>query len=160
MALVGKLEGEVEIKASAEHFHDVFSCRPHHVNVMSPDKIQGCDLHEGEWGKHDTIISWNYTHDGVAKVAKELVEKIDDENLSTTFKVIEGDLLNEYKEFRLIVKATPKEGGGSLVHWTLTYEKLHEGIPDPHSLLEFCLHTSKDICSHLSQNAVNKPEKK
>ncbi|XP_055961982.1 MLP-like protein 43 isoform X1 [Mercurialis annua] len=159
MGLVGKLEGEVEIKAPAHLFHDVFSCRPHHVNIMSPDKVQSVDLHEGEWGKHGSTICWNYTHDGVAKVGKEIIEKIDDENLSTTFKVIEGDLLDEYKEFRFIVKATPKENGGSLVHWTLEYEKLHEGIPEPHSMLQFCLHTSKDICSHLSKNEVAQPEK-
>ncbi|EEF28117.1 Major latex protein, putative [Ricinus communis] len=119
---------------------------------MSPDKIQKCDLHEGEWGKHGTIICWNYTHDGEAKVAKELIEKIDDENFSTTFKVIEGDLLKDYNSFWIIVKASPKEGGGSLVHWTLEYEKKHEGIPDPHSLLDFCVHTSKDICAHHSKN--------
>ncbi|XP_050232663.1 MLP-like protein 28 [Mercurialis annua] len=159
MALVGKVEGEVEIKAPAHLFHEVFSCRPHHVNIMSSDKVQGCDLHEGEWGKHGSVICWNYTHDGVAKVAKQIIENMDDENFSITFKMIEGDLLDEYKEFRLISKATPKEGGGTLVRWTFIYEKLHEGIPDPHSLLDFLLHLSKDICSHLSQNEVTQPEK-
>ncbi|XP_050232666.1 MLP-like protein 28 [Mercurialis annua] len=156
MALVGKLEGDVAIKAPAEQFHNVFSCRPHHVNVMSPN-VQSVDLHEGEWGKPSTVICWNYTHDGVPKYAKEIIEKIDDVNLSTTFKVIEGDVLKEYKEFRFIVKATPKEGGGSLVHWTLAYEKLHEAIPDPHSLLDLGLLTSKDVCSHLTQNEVAQP---
>ena len=62
MALVGKLEADVEIQAPAHLFHDVFSCRPHHVNIMSPDKIQGCDLHDGDWGKKGTVICWSYTH--------------------------------------------------------------------------------------------------
>ncbi|XP_050232665.1 MLP-like protein 28 isoform X3 [Mercurialis annua] len=157
MALVGKLEGDVEIKAPAELFHNVFSCRPHHVNIMSPDNVQSVDLHEGEWGKHGSTICWNYTHDGETKYAKEIIEEIDDVNLSTTFKVIEGDLLKEYKEFRFIVKATPKEGGGSLVHWTLAYEKLHEAISDPQSLLDLGLLTSTHVCSHLTQNEVAQP---
>jgi hypothetical protein len=33
--------------------------------------------------------------DGVVKTAKEVIEAIDDEKLSTTFKVIEGDITTE-----------------------------------------------------------------
>ncbi|OAY25251.1 MLP-like protein 43 [Manihot esculenta] len=150
MTLVGKLEGVVEIDAPAVEFHDVFSCRPHHVPNMTPDRIHGCDLHEGEWGKEGTIVLWNYSHDGSRKVAKELIENIDDVNLSTTYKVIEGDILKEYKSIKGTVQATPKEKG-SLVRWTLEYEKLNENIPDPHTLLEFLIHCSKDISAHLME---------
>uniref|UniRef100_A0A2P2QA31 Uncharacterized protein MANES_15G130300 n=1 Tax=Rhizophora mucronata TaxID=61149 RepID=A0A2P2QA31_RHIMU len=152
MTLSGKLEGDVEIKAPAALFHDVLSCRPHHLNNMAPDKIHGCELHKGEWGKVGTVICWDYTHDGVKKVAKDVIEAIDDQKLSTTFKLVEGDLLKEYKDFKIIVQATPKpDGQGSLVHWTLEYEKLDPNDPDPTSLLEFCINTSKDIEAHLTQ---------
>jgi hypothetical protein len=40
--------------------------------------------------------------DGQAKVAKEKIEAIDDTNKSITFKVIEGDLLQEYKSFKMV----------------------------------------------------------
>jgi len=62
MTLFGKMEAEVEIKVSAEKFHDIFSCRPHHISNMSPAKIQNVDLHEGEWGKPGTVICWSYVH--------------------------------------------------------------------------------------------------
>ncbi|KAJ8751486.1 hypothetical protein K2173_016706 [Erythroxylum novogranatense] len=157
MSLLGKLEADVEIKSPAGKFHDVFSCRPHHVNTMSPDKIHGVDLHEGHWGKEGTVITWNYTHDGVKKTAKEIVEAIDDNNNSTTFRVIDGDLMKEYKDFRLIVQATPKPNGeGSVVHWTLVYQKLHPQIPDPATLLEFAVHCSKDVDAHLTQTQAQK----
>ncbi|KDP38075.1 hypothetical protein JCGZ_04718 [Jatropha curcas] len=167
MALTGKLEADVEIKASADKFHDVFGSRPHHVKHATPHNIKGCELHDGEFGKegsvvfwnyvHDggfgkegSVVFWNYVHDGVSKVAKEIVEKIDDVNLSTTFTVIEGDLLKEYKNFKITVKATPK-GTGSVAHWTLEYEKLNKDIPDPHSLVKFLLDVSKDIDAHLTK---------
>lgn len=61
-SLVGKLEADVEIKASADMFHHMFAGKPHHVSKASPGNIQGCDLHEGDWGKVGSIIYWNYVH--------------------------------------------------------------------------------------------------
>ncbi|KAJ6312688.1 hypothetical protein OIU77_014249 [Salix suchowensis] len=148
MTLSGKMEAEVEIKVSAKTFHDVFSCRPHHVSNMSPAKVQNVDLHEGDWGKPGTVISWSYVHDGVAKISKQVIEAIDDVKLSTTFKVIGGDITTEFKNFKIIVHATPKGEGSCLVHWTLEYEKLNENVPDPRTLLELLIHISKDIEEH------------
>ena len=62
MSLICQLETDIEIKAPADKFHEVFSCRPHHMSNVSPEKIQGVELHEGEWGKVGSIISWNYMH--------------------------------------------------------------------------------------------------
>ena len=90
--------------------------------------------------------------DGKAKVAKQLIEAIDDETNSITLKVIEGDLLEEYKSFKCILQASPK-GEGSTVHWTLEYEKLHNQVSDPHTLLQFAADLSKDIGGHLVTQA-------
>ncbi|XP_010066609.1 MLP-like protein 28 [Eucalyptus grandis] len=153
MTVHGKMEIDLEIRAPADKFHDVFSCRPHHISNMSTDKIHGVDLHDGDWGKAGSVVSWSYTHDGETKVAKEVIEAIDDEKNSTTFRVIEGDLMKLYKNFVLVVQATPKEGGGSVVHWTLEYEKLSEEVTEPYSLLQFCVHVSKDMDLHLMEQA-------
>ncbi|OAY29256.1 MLP-like protein 31 [Manihot esculenta] len=154
MALLKKLEASFEVNVPANQFHNVYSCRPHHVSIMSPERIQGVELHEGEWGKEGSVICWNYTHDGSLKIAKEIIEVIDDVNLSTTFKVIGGDLLKDYKSFKFIVQATQK-GDGSLVHWTLEYEKVHENTPAPNTLMDFVVHCSKDISAHLKQAQAN-----
>ncbi|XP_022138045.1 MLP-like protein 31 [Momordica charantia] len=133
--LCGKLVVDVPIKASASQFHEIFHQRPHHISNVSTDKIQGVDLHEGEWGKVGSIICWNYFHDGKNSVAKEIVEAVDEEKNSITFKVIEGDLLEEFKSFKLTIQCVPKEKG-SVVHWTLEYEKLHPEIKDSHTFLD------------------------
>ncbi|KDP44595.1 hypothetical protein JCGZ_22177 [Jatropha curcas] len=150
MSLTGKLEADVEIKASADKFHDVFGSRPHHLKHATPHNVQGCELHDGEFGKEGSVVCWNYVHDGVPKVAKDIVEKIDNVNLFTTYKVIEGDILKEYKSFKFTVKATPKDTG-SVVRWTLDYEKLNKNIPDPHSILQLLIEISKDIDAHLTK---------
>ncbi|XP_030529279.1 MLP-like protein 31 [Rhodamnia argentea] len=153
MTVHGKMEIDFEIKAPADKFHDVFSCRPHHIPNISADKIQGVEMHDGDWGKAGSIISWNYTHDGEAKVAKELIEAIDDEKNLTTFRVLEGDLMKLYKNFVFSVQATSKEGGGSIVHLTIEYEKLSEEVTEPYSMLQFGVHLSKDIDLHLMEQA-------
>ncbi|PON94454.1 Major latex protein domain containing protein [Trema orientale] len=150
--LYGKLETDVEIKASANKFHDIFKHRPHHISNVSTDKIQGCDIHEGEWGTVGSVIYWNYFHDGKPRVAKEIVEAIDDEKNLITFRVIEGDLMEHFKTFKLTIQANPKtEGEGCVVHWTLEFEKHHGEIIDPHTLLQFVADVSKDLESHLAE---------
>ena len=52
---------------------------------------QGCD----SWLTFNLIFMQKTLIDGVAKTAKEVIEAIDDEKLSTTFKVIEGDVTTE-----------------------------------------------------------------
>lgn len=89
-----------------------------------------------------------YTVDGKAKVGKDMIEAVDEETNSITFRVIEGDLLEHYKSFKYTIQAIPK-AKGCVVHWTMEYEKLHEDIPDSCSLLELCVGISKDIDAHL-----------
>ncbi|XP_019084952.1 PREDICTED: MLP-like protein 28 isoform X2 [Camelina sativa] len=133
-SLVGTLETKVEIKASAGQFHHMFAGRPHHVSKASPGNIQGCDLHE----------------DGEAKVAKERIEAVEPEKNLITFRVIEGDLMKEYKSFLLTIQVTPKQGGpGSIVHWHLEFEKISEEVAHPETLLQFCVEVSKEIDEHL-----------
>lgn len=85
--------------------------------------------------------------DGKERVAKEIIEAIDEENKSVTFKVIEGDLMEHYKEIKLTVHVDTK-GEDNLVTWTIEYEKVKDDVADPHTLMEFCLHVTKDIETH------------
>ena len=59
---VSKLETDVHIKAAAKKFHDVFCRRTHHIANVSPVKINGVDIHQGEWGSQGSIMFWNYVH--------------------------------------------------------------------------------------------------
>ncbi|KAL2545899.1 MLP-like protein [Forsythia ovata] len=134
MGLKGKLTAQIEIRAGGDVFHELFRFTPHQIPKMSPTTIQGCDLHQGEWGTVGSVIFWNYTHDGKPKVAKEVIEAIDEEKRSVTFKIVEGNLMELYKAIKanFHVETT---GDVDLVTWTLEYEKLNDDIEDPLTLL-------------------------
>uniref|UniRef100_A0A5B6Z9M4 Bet v I/Major latex protein domain-containing protein n=1 Tax=Davidia involucrata TaxID=16924 RepID=A0A5B6Z9M4_DAVIN len=147
MGLTGKIVSQTEIKSDGDVFHEIFRSRPHHISDMSPDNIQGVDLHEGDWGTVGSVICWNYTHDGKEKTAKDIIEAIDEEKKSVTFKVIEGDLMELYKTFIITVHVDTK-GGNNIVTWTFEYEKLNEDVSDPNTLMDFVIQITKDIETH------------
>ncbi|KAJ0231965.1 hypothetical protein HA466_0294400 [Hirschfeldia incana] len=149
-SLVGILETTVDLKCSTEKFHDMLVGRPHHVSNVSPSYIQGCELHEGEMGQVGAIVVWNYVHDGEAKVLKERIESVDPENNRATYRVLEGDLMKEYKSFVITFQVTPKEGEpGSIAHWHFEYEKINDEVAHPATLLQFAVEVSKELDEHL-----------
>ncbi|XP_011092069.1 kirola-like [Sesamum indicum] len=151
MGLLGKLTVQVEIKSEGDLFHQLFKHTPHHVSGMSPDIIQGCDLHQGNWGTVGSIICWSYTHDGKQKIARDIIEAIDEEKRSITLKVIEGDILEFFKSFTLGIHVDTN-GQTHLVTWVLEYEKLHEDVEDPVSLIPLYIKLTKDIEAHHLNN--------
>ena len=90
------------------------------------------------------------TVDGKAVMSKEEFEARDDKNNTVTYNVIGGLLKELYKSFKFIIQATPK-GEGALVRWTLVYEKLNVDVPDPTSMLQFCIDVTKEIDDYLNQ---------
>ncbi|KAK4264017.1 hypothetical protein QN277_029359 [Acacia crassicarpa] len=144
MSHIGKVEIDVHLNASAEQFHEIFSSKPHHIANITPGKIKSVTKHQGDFGKVGSIIVWNYVHDGKHCVAKDVIEAVDPAKNLISFRVIEGDVLNNYKSFKATVQVNPK-AKGSVAHWTLEYEKLHGRIPDPHSLTQFVTEWSREI---------------
>lgn len=86
--------------------------------------------------------------DGKEKVSKEIIEEIDEEKKLVKFKVIGGDMLEAYNSFYLTVHVETKGEDDHLVTWILEYEKKHANVPDPHTLMDFCLNVTKDIETH------------
>ncbi|KAG2253867.1 hypothetical protein Bca4012_101575 [Brassica carinata] len=154
-SLVGIIETTVEIKSSPEKLHDMFVGKKHHIPSASPSFVHGCELHEGEMGQVGSVISNNLKpinmwSDGEARVMKERIESIDPENNSVTYRVLEGDVMNEYKSFVITLQVTPKEGEpGSVVHWHFEYEKINEEVAHPETLLQFAVEVSKELDAHL-----------
>ncbi|KAL2534234.1 Polyketide cyclase/dehydrase and lipid transport superfamily protein [Abeliophyllum distichum] len=144
MGLTGKLIAQIEFKHGGDVFHDLFKHKPHHISNVIPHTVQGCDLLEGEFGKVGSKINWNYTHDGKKKKAKQLIEAMEEEKKLIKFKMLEGDLMDEYKDFTIILHIETK-GQIDLVTWTLEYEMLNEDVPHPISLLAYFIGLTKDI---------------
>ena len=83
-------------------------------------------------------------------MAKERIEEVDPETNLISFRVIEGDLMKEYKSFLATIQVAPKHGGtGSIVHWHFEYEKINEEVAHPETLLQFAVEVSKELDAHL-----------
>ncbi|KFK44400.1 hypothetical protein AALP_AA1G252500 [Arabis alpina] len=149
-SLFGEFELEFEIKAPAAKFYDMYAGRPHHVAKATPRNVQACELHDGEWGTVGSIIFWNYVHDGEAQVSKERVELVEPEKNLITYRVLEGDLMKEYKSFVNTIQVTPKQGeNGSIVRWYFEYEKIDDNVAHPESFLPFFVEVVKEIDEYL-----------
>uniref|UniRef100_A0A7N0UJL8 Bet v I/Major latex protein domain-containing protein n=1 Tax=Kalanchoe fedtschenkoi TaxID=63787 RepID=A0A7N0UJL8_KALFE len=153
MAVKGKIEDRVEIKTSGQEFHDVFNGKPHHLANISPEKIHGCTLHSGDLGSTGSTIEWHYTHEGVKKSTKQIIE-VDDGKYKVVYKITEGHFSEEYSNFHIIYDAIPKPDGGTIVHWIFEFEKPGEETPDPTSLLEYLCDLTKDIDAHIQEVAA------
>ena len=60
--LCGKIETDIEIKASPAQFHHIFRHNPNHLSNVSSGKIRGVELHEGEWGAVGSVVYCHYFH--------------------------------------------------------------------------------------------------
>ncbi|KAK2635472.1 hypothetical protein Ddye_030264 [Dipteronia dyeriana] len=149
MALSGKLEADIEIKASAEKYFNIFKSQCQHLPNISSSNLQGVDLHEGDWDTHGSVKLWKYTVEGREESYKEKIE-IDDENLAVTLVGLEGDVFKNYKSWKATFQATPKGEGNSVIKHILEYEKLNQDVPVPNPYLDFIVRISKDIASHLN----------
>ncbi|GMI87639.1 MLP-like protein 31 [Hibiscus trionum] len=122
----GKLEFDVEIDATPEQLHHMWAHRPH---PRAPHQL-----------RESSRMRSTRRRVREAKTAKQVVEEIDDENKSIRFKILEGDLMEEYKSFVITLQTLPKkEGKGCIAHWTLEYE----------SLRQFFIELTGDMGAHL-----------
>ncbi|KAK4391691.1 Kirola [Sesamum angolense] len=70
------------------------------------------------------------------EIAKQLIQTIDEEKKLIEFKMLEGDLMEQYKTFLITLHIETKDDI-DLVTWTLEYEMLNEDVDHPISLLAF-----------------------
>ncbi|XP_028767190.1 MLP-like protein 28 [Neltuma alba] len=179
MSVVSSLEADLELNTSAVKFLEIFSTRIYELLTISPEIIQGIEIVEGEWGTSGFVFLSHYTllgeshlqlhslpftlllhvhitvintlkSDGTPQVAKLVVESINLVDLSMTFRVIEGDLLDVYNSFMVYLKLTPNVLSGSVLHWTIEYEKPSSDTADPASLMETAIQVSKDVDVYVS----------
>lgn len=82
-------------------------------------------------------------------VARARTLKQDDENMIIRILAEEGSKVHDhYKHFTAIVQITPK-GEGSLVKWTVEFEKHDDEIPDPHVYLELFDTITQRVDAHV-----------
>ncbi|XP_054810307.1 MLP-like protein 28 [Prosopis cineraria] len=152
MSVVGSLEADLDLNTSAAKFLEIFSTRIYELVTVSPDFIQSIEIVQGQLGTAGFVFLAHYSLlDGMAQVSKVVVESINLTDVSMTFKVIEGDLLDVYNSFVIYLKLTPNIlSVGSVLHWTSEHEKPTADTVDPTSLMEVAIRVSKDIDAYVT----------
>ncbi|KAI9082139.1 hypothetical protein K1719_035879 [Acacia pycnantha] len=118
--MVSTLEEDLELKTSAMKFQEIFATRTYELATISFTSFKVFKL---------------FPVTGALSASPS----------SPITPVIEGDLLNVYNSFRFFLKLTPNILSGSVVHWTLEYEKPSNDTPDPTSLMKELIRVSKDV---------------
>ncbi|XP_024988949.1 kirola-like [Cynara cardunculus var. scolymus] len=149
MALIGKLMMQIEISSHGDIFHDLLRHRPNDLASITPAKVHGCDILDGQLGAVGSVISWNYTHDGKKNTLKEIIEEVDETNHKIVMKVIEGDLVEDlYKSFTNIFHVEPHADGRQLATWTFEFEKLNASVPYPTVFMDYIMELIMEIDAH------------
>ncbi|OMO99695.1 hypothetical protein COLO4_13136 [Corchorus olitorius] len=151
MAQIAKMDAQIEMKSTADNVYDIFKNKLHLLPKISPQEFKGVKLVEGEWGSLGSVRVWANTASGSVGTAKETIEAIDDQSKTITYKFSEGKMMKFYKNFKLTLKVLPS-GQGSLVKWTIDFEKQNESIPDPIKHMEFNINFTKNVDAYLLHN--------
>lgn len=89
-----------------------------------------------------------YVIDGKPQTAKQVLQDIDKEKKQISWKMLEGDLCELYKDM-VITAHVETKNGVDFVTWTVEYELIAPENPHPMSFLNFVIGLAKDIESHI-----------
>ncbi|KAE8730092.1 MLP-like protein 34 isoform 2 [Hibiscus syriacus] len=148
MAQLQRMECQFEIKSSADKFFDVYKNKPYLMPKLSNQKVTDIKLLQGDWNSEGSFRLWHIDVAGKTEPVKEMIEKMDDTNRTIVYKLVGGEIMNAYKTWKTILNVTSM-GEGSLVKWTMEFEKQNENIPDPVKYGEFLTAWAKNVDAYL-----------
>ncbi|XWS69347.1 hypothetical protein CRYUN_Cryun04dG0171500 [Craigia yunnanensis] len=148
MAQIAKMEVQTEIKSSADKFYDVFRNKLHLMLKISPQQFKDGKVVEGDWKSVGSVREWTYAAAGSIETRKEAIEAVDDKSKTIIYSMLDGDMMKCYKTFKPILNVTAS-GQGSLVKWTVVYEKQNDNIPAPIKYKDFLVSWNKNVDAYL-----------
>ena len=89
--------------------------------------------------------------DGKLMPVKETIETVDEDDRSMTYRILEGDLLKDYKSLLITFQATSK-GEKNFLNWTYEYEKQNLDVPAPDHMFDFASEVSNIIDAYFLKN--------
>ncbi|XP_078151717.1 MLP-like protein 423 [Carex rostrata] len=150
--MAAKSEVEVEVKSAPEKFWEAIRSSTDLFPKVFPEQYKSIDILEGDGKSVGSVRLVNYAPGTpLVTFAKEKVEAVEEENKLVSYSVIDGEILSLYKNFRATLSITPK-GEGSLIKWTLQYDKASDEVPEPEAIKEAAVKTFNGLDAHLQSN--------
>ncbi|KAG6396514.1 hypothetical protein SASPL_142665 [Salvia splendens] len=149
-----KFETEIELKTSPEKLWKNLKEFVTLFPKAMPDLIEGIDVIEGDGRSVGTVYVATFKPTEVSPVAtiiKERLEIVDDEKKIWGYRVLEGDILENYKNFKVViyVGSSPKSDG-ALIKYTAEFNKANEKVVVDHDILKaFAVQMYKNVDAYL-----------
>ncbi|KAL6204985.1 hypothetical protein ACLB2K_022251 [Fragaria x ananassa] len=151
MAQIAKIESQAELKSSAAKFYGFFKSNMSSFVQMFPQIFKNFEVVGGGEIRTGSVTKWTYDLGEGVIAAKIKIQALDDGDTSITFVILEGDVLKVYKSFKAKMQVTKAGNGGSIVKWTLEFEKANSITPDPKIYAEYAIKVSKGIDAYLGR---------
>ncbi|KAL0698970.1 hypothetical protein Bca4012_055092 [Brassica carinata] len=144
MAGVQTPDLEIQVNMPADRFFNTFKNKKGNFT----DKTEAVSVHRGDPNSNSSIQIWNFIVDGNMEHIKEKIE-VDEENKSVSFLAIEGDVLEQYKSYKISLDVVPRDDGVCIAKWTWDYEKLNDDGPPPTKYIAFVAYCTRDLETRL-----------
>ncbi|KAG6600129.1 MLP-like protein 423 [Cucurbita moschata] len=153
MASDGTLNVEVDVKSIAPKFWNSMRDSTIIFPKAFPHDYKSIEVLEGDGKAVGSVRLITYSEgSSLVKDSKERIEAVDEEAMTVSYSVIEGDLLKYYKSFKGHIGVIPKEdGSGSKVKWSCEFEKASEEVPDPHVIKDFVVKNFLELDDYVLQ---------
>lgn len=92
---------------------------------------------------------------GISAVSsiKEKIEAVDEEKKFVSYSVVEGDILNFYKNFKGSLSVSSKgDNNGTCLKWTCEFDKATQETPEPDFVKDFAIKTFQDLDAYILAN--------
>ncbi|KAF3340119.1 MLP-like protein 423 [Carex littledalei] len=150
--MAAKSEVDVEVNSAPEKFWEAIRGSTDLFPKVFPEQYKSIDILEGDGKSVGSVRLVNYAlGTPLVTFAKEKVEAVEEENKLVSYSVIDGEILNLYKNFKATLSITPK-GEGSLIKWTLQYDKASNEVPEPEAIKEAAVKTFNGLDAYLQSN--------
>ncbi|KAJ1271403.1 hypothetical protein BS78_06G125800 [Paspalum vaginatum] len=154
--MASKTELVVEVKSPADKLWAALRDSTELFPKIFPEQYKSIETVEGDGKSAGTVRVLKYT-DAVPmlKFAKEKLELADDENKVVSYSVVDGELVEFYKNLKITLKVSPaKEGeaGAAVVNWAMEFDKASDQVPDPDVIKETATKTFHDLDDYLLKN--------
>ncbi|MBA0572501.1 hypothetical protein Golob_002838 [Gossypium lobatum] len=128
MAQIKRMECQLEIKSSADKFFDAYKTKAQLMPKMANQVVRDVKLVEGNgWDSEGSV---------------------NDKDRTLVYKLVEGEIMKAFKSWNSILNVMPM-GEGSLVKWTMEFEKQNDDVPDPVKYGEFLTTWAKNVDTYL-----------
>ncbi|GJN02648.1 hypothetical protein PR202_ga20021 [Eleusine coracana subsp. coracana] len=113
-----------------------------------PELYKSIETVEGDGKSVGSVRLLKYA-DGVPMTtfAKEKVELADEENKVLSYSVVDGEILDFYKNLKVTMRVTP-----AAVEWALEFDKAGEQVPAPDFIKDSAAKAFRDLDEYLLKN--------